>query len=389
MTEVDSEGAQEIPKSNTFSRRKFIVGAAVVGVSAVIAGRKQIAESVFSVDDDALIDSNLGKRFPREKIMLADGTIAFRDLKPEKLREAQDVPLISMVGLGMDQAVIGFMLQSLYDQGEHVIPLDFIGGSGSFGTIDGEQEINRRGDMIGEFITKYLQENPNVKQFDLMGQSLSAISMLAFARRHPEMLDKVRNVLPVSPMGIQNVDSVLGIKERKSKEDARNKKVEKSEEDEKVDAVIKKTFARNVLSSPIRSLEELLAMAKAGNYPSVEELKRRGVRVSFIQGADDLLADANMLMERIGEGFSETVTEIPEFERNPNSPQVYEYIPLNSQQKEKLKATPSVRFRKGGHEIMSQSKFAGTVLRAIDRLNNPITEGQAVEFAQAGHRKAS
>lgn len=353
--------------------------AAGVGLAAVaIANRGRIAEKIFGKPNDSLLGEDLGEMFPSRELRFPQGKVVVRDIVPESPREAEDVPLISIVGLGMESSVVGYFHRSLYEHGQHAISLDFVGGGGSFGAVDGKQEMDRQGDLLANFLTNYLDDHSSTKEVDLMGQSLSAITVLAFARNHPELLSRIRNVLLVSPMGLSEKDGTLSVVKRFAKETIRNSKTPKTDENNAINAVVLPTGIRNFIKSPVRSLEELLAIGQANNYPTVEELRSQGVRVGVIQGSDDVLADVNMLMERVGKGYNRTIVEIPPEERDPNSPQTHRYIP-SEQPSSPISA---IRFPKGGHEVLGPSKFAGTVIRTIDNLNNPITKDDAIEAIQ-------
>ena len=372
---------------------------------------------------------DINSRFVRNQVELPHGKIFFRDLIPDYPRQDEDVPLITTPGYGMDQHVIGTMTAELVAKGEHIIPLDYVGGTNV-------------GDHIADFLDYMTVLYPDKKQFDYLGQSDAIVEFGDFARRYPEKLDMLRNIIFVSPMGMKTDESLGDIMfHRRGDETRRNKKVNQKREaeylkemeakgvqiqqgnldkfrnlfnrmrgintttalppselgeaiaeDKATEKRVTERFIANLASHPLTSIQEARQMGNAYEYPTLELLKKAGKRVAIIQGEDDLLAKNEDLWERFGEGSEsvwKTLTQ-EEFDSDPrygeNGIKVGATV-WDSSVSNQVPYVDSLEIS-GGHEIMGQRSFAQRVIATKDYLNNPIDPEEAAINARHNADKA-
>ncbi len=260
MTESNMDGSE--PKTGKLSRSKFIVGGGLGAAVLAIANRGQIADALFPTDEGELIGPELAAKFPREILEFPEGKLAARDIKPEQLNEDTDVPMIIMMGLGVEQKVLGPFHKTFYEAGQHALAVDIVDGEGSFGTFNGTKEVDRQGDLLAEYIRKYSQEHPEVEQFDLLPFSLSTIRMLSFARRHPDLVPKIRLFMPAMPVGLPEKDSVAGVLGRQTQEMFRDAKVDHSEEAKRVGQLVQRAVPNNILKIQFVILRNFLLLPR-------------------------------------------------------------------------------------------------------------------------------
>lgn len=86
--------------------------------------------------------------------------------------------------------------RGLYEQGQHVIPLDIDGSGTGIKEPEGSPEFNRQAEILKEWI-----ESRSEPKINLLGQSLSAVTLLYLAKNNPDLLDRINAVLLVSPNG--------------------------------------------------------------------------------------------------------------------------------------------------------------------------------------------
>jgi len=253
--------------------------------------------------------------YPREEVELEHGKLDVMDIKPEKLREEKDVPLVSILGFGTGNVALARTFSELQKSGEHVLGVDFVGGGKRVEGEDGTStEFNRQGELLYQYLSKYLEENPHIDKIDFMTQSAGLLRVLAMTKLHPEFIPKIRNLIMYSPVGIyekggfKGVPGMIDLGRRFRAEDKRYKKSEnKSEFDQENADSLKKANERMMdFKKPghiIKALMEVNAMARSCAYPTLEVLDAAGVNIGVIQGDSDKLASAEMLFQRIGKDY--------------------------------------------------------------------------------------
>ena len=111
---------------------------------------------------ETLHRESLEDKFPLQTIEFPNGKVAFRDIKPETLREGGDVPMVLMTGWAMNQDVIGNTSEGLYKKGQRVVPFDIKGGGRGVEEQEGSsQEINRQGELLKKWMEGREDEKGN------------------------------------------------------------------------------------------------------------------------------------------------------------------------------------------------------------------------------------
>jgi pimeloyl-ACP methyl ester carboxylesterase len=343
---------------------------------------------------------SLDEKFPLQTMEFGKiGKVAFRDIKPEITRPGGETPMVMMTGWAMNQEVIGNTTEALVEAGQRVVPFDIDGGGkGVDGVGDSSAEINRQ----GELLKKWMESRPDGK-FHLVGQSMSALVVLAMIENNPDIADKIASVVLVSPMGLGGKDNLPGLLSRQGAETERNNAREKTDEDRKIEPRIAKAFKDFMLHHPIRAAKEGFAMAGSDEYNILNLLKAKGVRVGIIQGAQDQLnssqrvveniarqtvANSNVRKELIGEDGMEKIPDnlkiLPtdsEEEVKRKQKAIIE-IKLELQRTENKVPIDSFTYVEGGHEIFGPSAIADTLIRTVDKLDKQLTPEEAAQSAE-------
>lgn len=301
--------------------------------------------------------------FKRETVEFTHGKLDVRDVVPENKRD--DVPLLSTLGFGTGNVALERTVAELFYKGEHVIEIDFLGGGKGVGGEEGSSaEFNRQGMLMAEFMDNYFVQNPHIEKMDIMAQSAGLFRLFAISELRPDLLSKIRNVILTSPVGLSENESLKKILQRNMAEGDRYKKSPKGEFDEDNDKNLKKAFNRMYLRHPIKAIKEGFAMAKGNQYPKLEKLKEAGIKVAVLQGDDDLLADKNMLFERMGKGyekpFKQAINPLTDKTLNVYEPSDRQAPPIDV-----------LRMMAGGHGIQvdNPEKAANAIIQTIDYLN--------------------
>ncbi len=295
---------------------------------------------------------NFNDKFTLQTMEFSHGKVAFRDIKPESLREGGDIPLVMMTGWAMNQEVIGNTTKGLVEKGQRVIPLDMVGGGKSVeGNGDAAGEINRQALLL----KMWMDAQEGTEKFRLLGQSMSALVLLALVENDPEMADKIQSIQLISPMGLAGnpsehttdisssnpkvtetepgkfevvvgspsvesepvtknfkgrvldrfvkrvpvVEGLVNTVKRKFSEDARNAARPKTAEDAQIEPIVDKTWKSFLKNHPSRAFKEGIAMSRADEYNVLNLLKAKGIKVGIIQGADDQLNSSQGVIENI------------------------------------------------------------------------------------------
>lgn len=185
--------------------------------------------------------------------------------------------------------------------GRNVIACEFPRFGGKIESkLNFADEIVRQAELIGELVKK--QDG----KMDIAADSMAVMSLIAAIRINPEMLDKINNIMFVSPAGVSGNDNLINLVSRSLVHFGQ-------------DAL---TFARspieraNIVKMGInsglyvaknlpRTAREVMAIAKSEQYGALKELKsefdQRGIMLGFMQADSDKLTPANKLWDRIGE----------------------------------------------------------------------------------------
>lgn len=185
--------------------------------------------------------------------------------------------------------------------GRNLIACEFPRHGGEATEKDGiATEVVRQAELISGLL---LQQEEKV---DISADSMASMSLIAAMKLHPEILDKIRNILMVSPAGISGDDNLLrlvgrslihfaqdGLTFAKSPIERRN--------------ILKMGLEAGLYvgKNPKRTVKEVAAIAKSEEYGALkslkEELDAKGIRLGFMQAESDKLTPAEKLWANIGE----------------------------------------------------------------------------------------
>lgn len=371
---------------------------------------------------------NLEDKFPRQTKSLEHGTVAFRDIRPEHLREGGEIPMVLMTGWAMNQEVIGNTTDGLVARGQRVVPLDIIGGTHKIENPSPMAQMKREAETVREWI-----QSSGEEEVTLVFQSLSAMLPLLMVENDPEIVKKLHSVILVSPMGLDGKKSEKSIKNetsdpitasstmmertkrlgksainnmgrrlpgsalaglmlRKFAEDKRNNARPKTDEDAQIEPRVAKSFNEFATHHLARGAQEGLAMAQADLFNILNLLKAKGVKVAIIQGALDKLNSSQGVWENIGRQALDSSAVRAEYKNEDGTQKLPDELrilesdsPELVQQKRRGIAAmmleiqrtankvplDSLTFKEGGHEIFGKEGLADTILNTQDSLDHP------------------
>jgi len=196
--------------------------------------------------------------------------------------------------------------------GRNLIACEFPRHGGEATEKDGiATEVVRQAELMSDLL---LQQEEKV---DISADSMASMSLIAAMKLHPEILDKIRNILMVSPAGISGDDNLLrlvgrslihfaqdGLTFAKSPIERRN--------------ILKMGLEAGLYvgKNPKRTVKEVAAIAKSEEYAALKSLKSdldaKDIRLGFIQAESDMLTPAENLWSKIGEDAKSTWKELAE-----------------------------------------------------------------------------
>ena len=274
----------------------------------------------------------LQSQFPLKFVETPHGLAAVRDFIPEEPVREEDIPMITMVGFGMNQKDIGSAEAGLHALGQHTITVDIEGEGEGIENADGRSpEIVRQAEILFEILEGLPQE-----RFFLLGQSISSLVMDTVLDMHPELTPRVAGYISMSGMGKGGKDNVAKLAGRQFQEGVRavlpkneNGKVKYYDDVKRflngrswsrhIHPANKEEVTKRDLSDELpndfygmmgghvwnnkgRAKEEIIAMAQADEYEALKRIKAQGVQVGLIQGEEDMLNSTNRVWDRIGQG---------------------------------------------------------------------------------------
>jgi pimeloyl-ACP methyl ester carboxylesterase len=354
---------------------------------------EQVQNTVEAPPAEEKPEENFNDKFPRQTMEFPNGKVMFREIKPETLREGGNIPMVMMTGWAMNQEVIGNTTKGLYESGQTVVPFDIEGGGkGVKGVEDSLGEINRQGELLKKWM-----ESRGDEKFNLVGQSMSALVVLAMIENNPEIADKIASVVLVSPMGLGGKDNLPSLIKRQMAETKRNSAVEKTDESKVIEKRVAKSFKDFLLHHPIRAAKEGFAMAGSDEYDVLNLLRDRGLKVGIIQGAQDQLnsnqrvveniarqavANSNVRPELIGEdGMEKIPDELKIFPTDTKEEVLRKQkaifdIKMELNRTENPVPIDTFKFVEGGHEIFGPEAIAKKILRTVDYLSEDSKKKQ-------------
>lgn len=317
--------------------------------------------------------------FEPKEVEFANGKLDIFDIKPDTFREEKDVPLVSILGFGTGNVALARTFSELQKSGEHVLGIDFVGGGKLVEGEDGtSMEFNRQGELLYQYLSKYLEENPHIDKIDFMTQSAGLFRVFALANLHPEFIPKIRNLLLFSPVGLSDKDSLLsmGLRFRSENKEYKNSEVKSEYDEENAQSL---NMANQKLLSPhkLKAIMETMAIFGAGQYENLKKLSSSGVKIAIIQGEEDKLASNKKLWERLRKGYKRPFIKSEETTSGRKYEPDYKELPpvkvhrVMSGGKRVIGGETKVL--RGGHGIQvdDPKKASRVILETIDTLNNP------------------
>lgn len=325
--------------------------------------------------------------FPKKLYHFQHGEVAAHDVMPAVLSErdkegyAVDVPLVMMGGWGMDIKVMQDCVTSLQKEGKHSVTLEFPGsGEQIKGKKGSSSEINRQAELLYQTI-----QTLGYEKIDLVGVSYSIETILALSEMHPEVMSKVRHVLPISPpisgsgsfprLPIRAINEVLIRNKKKSN----NSQFAIDEEQNAVNKYATGMFARHLFKDGVvRSWREFMAIMQEKDYSRLYDLQAKiSGDIGIIQGEADKLISNKAVWKRVGKG-----TKSP-FVRLPDGQNLYDESVTNRKPPFKV-----ITMREGGHDRASHSSMGRDIAAILKTLNETPEELDARRKAfQEGYLK--
>lgn len=196
--------------------------------------------------------------------------------------------------------------------GRNIIAAEFPRhGGDAIGKDNIPEEVVRQAELITDLL---LHQEGKV---DVSVDSMAAMSMISAIRLNPEILDKVRNILIVSPAGIAGDDSLLRLVGRSLLHFAQDGLTFAKSPIERRN-ILKMGLEAGlyVVKNPKRTVKEVVAIAKSEEYAALKSLKSdldaKDIRLGFIQAESDMLTPAENLWSKIGEDAKSTWKELAE-----------------------------------------------------------------------------
>lgn len=237
-------------------------------------------------------------------------------------------------------------------------------------------ELVRQAELVSSML---LLQNEKV---DISADSMAAMSLIAAIKIHPEVLDKIRNILIVSPAGFSGNDNFLKLVGRSLMHFGQDtltfakSPVERSN-------ILKMglEMAMYVGKNPPRTIKEVDAIAKSDEFEGLktlkEELDKKGIMLGFIQAESDKLTPAKALWERIGEDSDPNITILTQemYEKDYDR---YDDLLLqpgdkiwNRDAKSEQPPMDFITMVGGGHDnrLYAEDDFGIKILRGFEELN--------------------
>ena len=154
---------------------------------------------------------------------------------------------------------------------------------------------------------------------DLVVDSMAAMGIIAAMKLNPEILDKINNLLIVSPAGISGDDNLIRLVGRSLAHFTQDGMTFLKSPIEKRNIIrMGIEAALYVGKNPKRTVKEINAIAQSEQYGALKDLKsqldEKGIMLGFMQGEDDKLTPAKKLWAKIGEDTHSVWKELSQSE---------------------------------------------------------------------------
>ncbi len=292
---------------------------------------------------------------PKEFRQIPEGKYAVKYYSAsENLQTAGEYrPVIVILGWGITNKSQEAFCADLSKEGKDVNSLEFSRTGGKVEDVgDGfRKETIRKSEAFAD----YMGSLPEGK-YDVFGQSEGTMVILAAIERNPEIADKIKNIVFMSPAGLGEGDNFVKLFSRYLTGHMPQgiahflKHPIKHKQFMTMNSEGTKYIGKNLP----RALKEANAISHGGFYQYLEGLKARGVNVALVQGEQDKLTPAKHLYNSIGEGY-------------PKS-----HIPKGDDDFLAQPPFHSVTMVGGGHDnrVYAEPGFAKKVVTVFNELDN-------------------
>lgn len=276
---------------------------------------------------------------------------------------ATEKPLLRTLTSGVEEkrdetgAVVG---KAYY--GRNVVACEFPRFGGSVISPDNiPDELMRQAELISALTMN--QEG----MVDISADSMAAASLLIATKIHPEILDKLRNIMDLSPAGLSGAgDNFLRLVGRSLVHFGQDTGTFLKSPIERRNIIrMGLEMALYVGKNAKRTIGEVNAIAKADEYGELKKLQSefeaKGIMFGVMQARDDKLMPAAKLWSNIGEGYPMQV--VP----SVTTPSKYAFKPHNFEMPP-IDITTEVA---GGHDnrLYAEPDFGIKILRGFEELN--------------------
>ena len=219
------------------------------------------------------------------------------DLYPKPGEEKPSLPVLVAPGWADTAKAMKKPLEALVEKGRRALTLDYPRKSLINESIEGQSiEAAQRAFTLLETIDK-----KDLKEVDAIGYSEGGLDLAIAASLRPE---KFRNLVFVAPAGMIGKDSFYKLAKRFAAEIATsNLGATHKPETIKPVYIMTQEFFKYVAENPKLATREVKAMVNADIYQMVKDLKAKGIRISFVCGADDKVFLMNKIQKKLSEEF--------------------------------------------------------------------------------------
>lgn len=261
--------------------------------------------------------------------------------------------------------------------GRNLIAAEFPRQGGEvIGEYDIPEEVVRQAELMSGLL---LQQKDRV---DVSVDSMAAMSMISAIKLNPQILDKIRNIMVVSPAGFSGEDNILKLIGRSLAHFGQDTvTLLKSPIERRNILKMALEMGLYVGKNPARTIKEVAAIAGSEEYGELKKLKsqldEKGINLGFMQAESDKLTPASKLWEKIGEDtqkvwkkLSQTdYDEEPEYENR--GIKVGDDVWNRDAQNEKP-PFDFITMVGGGHDnrLYAQSDFGIKILRGFEQLKD-------------------
>lgn len=293
----------------------------------------------------------------REELKATAGSFKFVDIKPASLSDVS--PLLIIPGWSITIDTQKQLLEDLHNAGKRTLSLEFPRFGGKvLEQEDAPREVLRQAEIISELIKSCVED-----KVDIVAQSMGAVDLIAAVKLYPELVDRIGNVVLVSPAGITGNDNFFKLVARFGPHLGQNvvTALRSSSSRENILRMVKESSIY-IAKNPLRAVVgEAIAIAGSDMYEGLRDFQDAGIKVGIIQAENDKLTPAKKLWGKIGEGSKSP------FVRDETTKSGFRYESKENQNP----PLESITMVGGGHDnrIFGEPGFAKKILNQLKFLS--------------------